>query len=193
MKKLIFLISILFNVLGYSQVYEAGLSYNIGSIMGETSSTFRDPFSPSNFGLIVKKNMNPRIAYRAGINRLNSADTNITEFSGGIDFNFIKYNLVRNQDNFKHSPYLTLELAALTYKNSISSGFAVALPIGIGYKQSINDFFIWSVEAKGRVTFSDDLDGIKTNKSTLDSFAYVSATIYYTFGWPKGSKNQTKF
>ena len=90
MKKLIYILTIIFTNLGFSQVYEAGVSYNPGQILGEDQTS--GPFFGANFGITIKKNMNPRIAYRISATNINSNDTKLTEISAGIDFNFTDYN-----------------------------------------------------------------------------------------------------
>ena len=202
MRKLIYILTVLFTHIGFSQVYEAGLSYNPGRIVGEDNNY--GSFFGSNLGIAIKKNMHPRISYRIAAANINSNGTKLTEISAGIDFNFSKYNLVRANGFNKSTPYIILELAGLFYDNGIDSNkFTMAIPMGVGFKKSISNNFTASIEAKGRVAFTDKLDNgatdisqpdyVKQNKTTLDAYYYIGATIYYTFGWPRGSKNQTRF
>lgn len=193
MRKLVYLLPLFFIQIGFSQVYEAGLTYNLGNVIGENDEVFPIGGSNKNFGVIFKKNMNPRIAYRLGVNLIESDITQLAEVSAGIDFNFTDYNLIRTNSNKKQTAYLIFEVASIFYNTQTETKFAVALPLGIGYKQAITKRLTSSIEAKVRATFTDDLDNIKTNKSTLDAYYYIGASIYYTFGWPKGSKNQIRF
>lgn len=202
MRKLVYLLTVLFTQIGFSQVYEAGLSYNPGQIVGEDKN--HGSFFGSNFGIAIKKNMHPRISYRIAAANINSNQTKLTEISAGVDFNFSKYNLVRANGIHKSTPYIILELTGLFYNNGVDKRkFAMAIPMGVGFKKSISNNFTASIEAKGRIAFTDKLDNgvisptqqdyVKQNKTTLDAYYYIGATIYYTFGWPRGSKNQTRF
>ena len=193
MRKLVYILTFLIANIGFSQVYEAGLTYNLGNIMGESNNAFPITSSNKNWGVIIKKNMNPRIAYRVGINLIKSYNTQLTELSGGIDFNFTKYNLIRTGNIKKSTGYLIFEAATIFYNTGDDIKFTAALPMGIGYKNALTKRIVCSLEAKARVSFSDALDNITTNKSTLDAYYYIGASIYYTFGWPRGSKNQIRF
>ncbi|NIJ43782.1 hypothetical protein FHR24_000221 [Wenyingzhuangia heitensis] len=193
MRKLVYLLLLFFIQIGFSQVYEAGITYNLGNVMGEKNQTFPITTSSKNWGIVLKKNMNPRIAYRFGLNLMESGVTQLAEISAGIDFNFKDYNLIRTNSTNKQTPYLILEAASIFYNTRTETKFAVVLPMGIGYKYGIGKNLAASLEAKVRAAFTDDLDNIETNKSTLDAYYYIGASIYYTFGWPKGSKNQIRF
>ncbi|MEN8764975.1 MAG: DUF6089 family protein [Wenyingzhuangia sp.] len=179
--------------IGFSQVYEIGISHNQGSLVGEKYNAFPINATGGNWGIIVKKNMNPRIAYRLAANSLENKDTKLTELSGGIDFNFTEYNPIRLASPDKGSAYLIFELTTLFYDTDEKSLFSMALPLGVGYKKILAKHVVCSLETKGRISFTDDLDNISTNKSTLDAYYYIGASIYYTFGWPRGSKNQIRF
>ncbi|MDO3694125.1 DUF6089 family protein [Wenyingzhuangia sp. chi5] len=197
MRKLMYILTFLIANIGFSQVYEAGLTYNLGNVMGERNNAFPITSSYKNWGVVIKKNMNPRIAYRVAVNLMESSHQNSTtqlaELSGGIDFNFTKYNLIRTGNIKKSTGYLIFEAATIFYNTDGKTKFSAALPMGIGYKQALTKRIVCSLEAKARVSFSDVLDNIKTNKSTLDAYYYIGASIYYTFGWPRGSKNQIRF
>ncbi len=200
MRKLSYIIVILFSSLSFSQVYEAGVSYNLGQIVGEDNSSF-SVLRP-NFGFVIKKNMHPRIAYRIAANHLNTNTSKFTEISAGIDFSFTKYNLVRAGNFRKGTPYVIFEVAGLSFDNGTDKKFTLALPFGVGYKKTVAKNFIASVEAKARIALTDVLDNahetaqanfVKRNTTTLDAYYYLGVSLYYTFGWPRGSKNQTRF
>ena len=200
MRNLVYIFTFLVANIGFSQVYEAGLSYNLGNVVGERNGFRPSPITGSteNWGIILKKNMNPRMAYRFAINGIQSHYTKLTEVSGGIDFNFTNYNTVRYRSKEKGTAYVIFEATTLFYNVKEDDGrsdtkFAIALPLGLGYKKAISKNFVFSIEAKGRVALTDGLDGVTTNKSTLDAYYYVGTSLYYTFGWPRGSKNQIRF
>ena len=200
MRKLVFILVVLFSNVDFAQVYETGISYNFGQIVGEDSAV--GSFLEYNMGIVLKKNMNPRIAYRITATNLKSNDTKLTELSAGIDFNFSKYNQVRPGMIRKGTYYVIFEVTSLFYNNGEDKIFTFALPMGLGYKKPIFKNLLGAVEIKGRVALTDKLDNhhdetklnfIRQNKTTLDAYYYIGTSLYYTFGWPRGSKNQTRF
>lgn len=198
MKKIIALLLIISSYTGFSQIYETGLMLNAVNVLGDKSTTIGNlvdvGFSPKNIGVIVKKNINPRLAYRAAVNNLSYDGNSLVELSFGVDFNFRKYNLLRYKVGERSTPYFIIEGAALLFSQPGGgrSG-TIALPVGIGYKTAITQKIIFSVEGKARVALTDSLDGVVTNASTLDTYYFFGAGIYYAFGWPTSSKTRSKF
>jgi len=193
MRKLFYFITLLFINTGFSQVYETGISYNLGTVVGEKHGAFPINSSNKNFGIILKKNINPRIAYRLGLNLLESSSSNLAEVSFGIDYNFSKYNLIRRSSKLKQTAYVIFEAVSIFYYAEDKTQYTMALPLGIGYKYGINKSLVASIEAKGRISFTDKLDEIETNESTLDAYYYIGASIYYTFGWPNSSRKKIRY
>lgn len=198
MKKIVALLLMISFHTGFSQIYEVGVTLNAVNIMGDNSTGIGDlvdiGFSPQNIGFIFKKNINPRVAYRASMNNLTQDGNSIYEFTLGIDYNFKKYNLLRYKRGERSTPYFILEGAALLF-SPVGSGRSatIALPVGIGYKVAVTPKIVLSIEGKARVALTDSLDGILTNASTYDSYYFFGASAYYTFGWPKSSKIRSKF
>ncbi|WP_010134383.1 DUF6089 family protein [Ochrovirga pacifica] len=196
MKKLIYLLIFISFQNSFSQIYEAGFTLNMPNILTDNSTTMdllKPKISPTSIGFAIKKNANPRIAYRLTANRLKHDNISILEGTLGVDFNFSKYNLLRFREGERGTPYFILEAAALIYNNGAGYKPMIALPVGIGYKRAINRDFLFSLEAKGRVALTDDLDGMATNGSTYDAYYFLGGSIYYTFGWPKDYKTRSKF
>ncbi|MDO6736432.1 DUF6089 family protein [Wenyingzhuangia sp. 2_MG-2023] len=193
MKKIVSILLMISFHTGFSQIYEAGLTLNIPNILGESNELFNISVSPTNVGFIVKKNINPRIAYRAAVNRISSDITTMSEFSLGIDYNFKKYNLLRYRANERSTPYFILEGAALLFNSGAGIKPTIALPVGIGYKTALTKHFVLSLEAKGRIALTDQLDNDASNSSTLDAYYFFGGSLYYTFGWPKSNKARSKF
>lgn len=201
MKKIIFLLVFISFQKGFTQIYEAGLTLNMANILSDNSGTMdllKPSISPTYVGAIFKKNANPRLAYRIALNRFSSNGTSIIEGSLGVDFNFKKYNLLRYREGERGTPYFILEAAALLYTPP-SGGYkpTIALPVGIGYKRAITRRIVISLEGKGRVALTDELDGINSsnggNSSTFDSYYYFGGSLFYTFGWPKHYRTRSKF
>lgn len=203
MRKILFIVVLIIGSLkGYTQVYEVGVSYNVGQVFGEVNTDFS--LLATNVGVTLKKNMNPRMSYRLSATRMETGSTSLTEITTGIDFNFNKFNLVRTNGKNRSTPYVILEVASLFYNNEVDNNkFTMALPFGVGFKKSINRNFNFAIEAKARVAFTDKLDTgitdtsnpnyVAQNTTTLDGYYYTGVTLFYTFGWPRGSKNQIRF
>jgi len=195
MRKLLYiLIFTLSSNISIAQVYEIGASYHLGQFFGEQEPSF--DLNLQNLGVAIKKNMNPRMSYRLTANFLKNNNTSIKEFAAGIDFNFNKYNLVRANGLNRSTPYVILEVATILMSNeSLSNKFAMVLPMGIGYKKSLTPNLNIALEAKGRIALSDQLviGDINQNSTTFDAYYYTGFTLFYTFGWPRGSENQTRF
>lgn len=225
-KKLFILILLLCTISGYAQRYEVGGSLGGSNYSGDIgSSTLIIPNAPS-IGFIYKYNKNPRISYRGSITIMkliaNDSESNneirqgfdisinktITEFTAGIDFNFLEYQISHWKK--AKTPYLIFELAAFQYlkivdgtlKNpTYTNSIGIALPFGAGYKAQITDNIVVGFEVKVRYSFTDDLDDsqfIKQseeitsnpenakfgNSITNDWYAFTGFTFTYTFGRP---------
>jgi len=224
-KKFLFLVFIWFANASYAQVHEIGISLGGSNYVGDIgASTLIRPNALA-YGLLYRYNRNPRIAYRASITSMslkaNNADSNnkirqlfdtpvnkkITEFTGGIEFNFFEFN-------FSHwkrprTPYFIFELAVFNYKTAVGtaadysykSKMGVALPFGFGYKAEISDHLVLGIETRIRFTFTDDIDDSLFYKDNLDPiedsenakfnnpdtndwYSFTGLTLTYTFGRP---------
>lgn len=221
-KKLLFLVLILFANYSFAQLHEFGPVIGGSNYVGDIgSSTLIRPNAPA-FGLLYRYNRNPRIAYRASFTRMkiiaNDSESNneiqksfdlsinktITEFTGGIDFNFLEYNVSHWKK--AHTPYLIFELGLFHYKTAqgtlenttYQSQIGIALPFGFGYKVQVSNNLVLGLEARIRYSFTDDLDDSQFHKEetlkynsenskfgnpdTNDWYSFTGLTITYTFG-----------
>ena len=223
-KNIFILVFIWITTNSYAQLHEFGPVYGGSNYVGDIgSSALIRPNAPAT-GLIYKYNRNPRISYRASFTTMkiiadNSESKNeiqqqfdtpinktVTEFTAGIDFNFLEYEISHWKKT--HTPYLIFELAAFHYKKAVGTAEAysyksqmgIALPFGVGYKAQLLDNFVLGFEVRIRYSFTDDLDDSQFYKNeilkdhpenakfgdpnTNDWYAFTGFTITYTFGKP---------
>lgn len=202
-----------------AQTYEIGLfgggTNNIGDV-GRTN--FILP-SGEAYGAIFKWNKRKRYAFRASVikgsftaddtkssmpsrqQRGYKVDNSILEYSLGIEFNFLDYNLHKLGPAF--TPYLYTGLTYFRYDfnyidarqvqdiNQKDGSFAI--PMTVGAKFRLSQFFILGAEIGARYTFTDNLDASNPEGSNVEQFrfgnilsedwyVFSGLTITYTFG-----------
>ena len=220
-----FLIVILICTVGKlsAQSYEVGLFAGGANNIGDVGRTNYVLPSDIALGGIFKWNIAKRYAWRASMiygkftaddakssipsrqQRGFVADNSILEASAGLEFNFVKYNLHELGPAF--TPYLYTGLTYFRYDyNYFDAGQMVdigqkdgdfAIPMTVGAKLRLNQFFILGAEIGARYTFTDNLDGSnpeKLNASQLlgnlefgnifsdDWYVFTGLTLTYTFG-----------
>ena len=198
-------------------MYEAGIfiggSNYVGDI-GRTHYIYPNKIAGAAF---VKFNLNPRIALRATYSYIPikgndlEADTDfrrdrgmnfsntINELAVGLEYNFYEYDI--SSDDKTWTPYILLELAGINYKYIISKPQpnqyqfdyknAISIPFGVGIKSKLVGPLAFSLEAKFRYTFEDDLD-YNTDKidelnfggTGNDWYMFTGFSLIYTFGRP---------
>lgn len=220
-----FIIAVLLCTVGHinAQTYEVGLfaggTNNIGDV-GRTSYVL-----PSNiaFGGLFKWNKAKRYAWRASViygkftaddsksnipsrqQRGYVAKNSILEASAGLEFNFVEYNLHKLGPAF--TPYLYTGLTYFRYGyNYFDAGQMIdvaqkdgtfALPMTVGAKLRLSQFFILGAEIGARYTFTDNLDASNPEKLNVsqqlgdlqfgnifsdDWYVFSGLTLTYTFG-----------
>ncbi|NNE77367.1 MAG: hypothetical protein HKN31_09880, partial [Pricia sp.] len=133
------------------------------------------------------------------------AENSILEASAGLEFNFVEYNLHRLGPAF--TPYLYTGLTYFRYDynyfdagqmlNIAQTDGAFAIPMTVGAKYRLNQFFILGAEIGARYTFTDNLDGSNPEKLNVsqqlgdikfgnifsdDWYVFSGLTLTYTFG-----------
>lgn len=223
MKRYLFLILLFTCVVLSAQTYEVGVfaggTNNIGDV-GRTNFIL-----PSNYavGGLFKWNKSKRYAWRASImygeftaddskSNLSSRQqrgfrisNSVLEGSVGLEFNFVEYNLHKIGPAF--TPYLYTGLTYFRYDyNFFDAGRvqttleqrdgSLAIPMTVGFKYRISQFFILGAEIGARYTFTDNLDGSNPEKSAIaqqinpefgnifsdDWYVFSGVTLTYTFG-----------
>lgn len=190
-----------------AQTYEAGLIFGGTNFVGDVgSSSFlipKDYLSQDkvSYGAILKWNRSPRHAFRLTAMRINTFgndlrsderakrirsyqfETEITELSIGLEFNFFDWDLHALQRPL-FTPYIyTGPTYFFTDEYYVDSGNIVkgestsnfAIPLVFGVKGTLSRHWILAAEFGARYTFTDNLDG-----SAPDEI--ISPTIYPTFG-----------
>ena len=201
------------------QTYEVGLfaggTNNIGDV---GRSNFILPSGPA-FGGLFKWNKSKRYAWRASIiygeftaddsksdipsrqQRNFIMDNSVLEASAGLEFNFVEYNLHRLGPAF--TPYLYTGVTYFRYgyhyfdaaqlQDIGQKDGSFAVPMTVGAKLRISQFFIVGAEIGARYTFTDNLDASNPEGSNYEEFrfgnifsddwyVFSGVTLTYTFG-----------
>ena len=202
----------------YSQINELGVFGGGINYIGDVGPTdYISPNEPA-FGIVYKWNRSPRHAYRFSYMqgkltsndadsdipsrnlRGNSFENKVKEFSAGLEFNFMDFNLHDGEP--KISPYVYSGISYFIYDEIFildnnsrldyqSSTFAI--PMVLGVKARVLDKFILAAEVGFRYTFTDNLDGSNPkndnfetlrfgNKNSNDWYVFTGLTLTYTFG-----------
>ncbi|NJB36168.1 DUF6089 family protein [Croceivirga sp. JEA036] len=219
MKRIFILIGMVMAMSIHAQTYEVGLFAGGANAITDIGRTNYVLPSGVAFGGIFKWNKRKRWAYRGSIIHgkvvMDDANSNmasreqrgyrvenaITEYSAGIEFNFVEYNLHKLGPAF--TPYLYTGVTYFRYDfnyidaqqvqdiNQKDGSFAV--PMTVGAKLRLNQFLILGAEIGARYTFTDNLDASNPYNSNFDEFkfgnflsddwyVFSGLTLTYTFG-----------
>ncbi|WP_190811199.1 DUF6089 family protein [Flagellimonas sp. S3867] len=202
-----------------AQTYEIGLFAGGANTIGDVGRTnFILPSGPA-FGGVFKWNKSKRYAWRASVlygtftaddskssmssrrQRQYIIDNSVLEFSAGIEFNFVEYNLHKLGPAF--TPYLYTGFTYFRYDFNYFDALQVqdinqkdgsfAIPMTVGAKYRLNQFLILGAEIGARYTFTDNLDGSNPEGSNFEQFrfgnilsddwyVFSGITLTYTFG-----------
>ncbi|MBT8267202.1 MAG: hypothetical protein KJO41_12350 [Bacteroidia bacterium] len=206
--------------LSFAQIYEVGVFFGGSNIIGDVGSTkYIAPNQPA-FGGILKWNRSPRHSWRisaiySSLEALDSksddprrverdytyTNNSFFEFSAGMEFTFIDFNL--HQSGFIATPYLYSGISVAHhdnyyFRNGIqtsenASSWAYGIPMVLGLKASISDHLILAGEIGARFTFTDEIDGSYPDSPELevykfgninnnDWYVFTGITLTYTFG-----------
>ncbi|MGB5508954.1 DUF6089 family protein [Robiginitalea sp.] len=205
--------------LARAQTYEVGLfaggANNIGDI---GSMNYIAPSGPA-FGALFKWNKSKRYAWRghviygsftaddaksdmrSRVQRNLRMEQSVMEFSAGLEFNFVEYNLHKLGPAF--TPYLYTGLTYFRYDyNYFDAGRlidlnqrdgSIAIPMTAGAKLRLNQFLIIGAEIGARYTFTDNLDASNPEGTQFEDFrlgnvfsddwyVFSGITLTFTFG-----------
>jgi hypothetical protein len=124
----------------------------------------------------------------------------IKEFSAGLEFNFLEFDL--HQSNYVFTPYVYSGLSAFIYDEVFVVGtesktdyqsYSFAIPMIVGIKSRLTNHLVIGLETGARYTFTDNLDGSNPKNKNFedlkfgdlnnkDWFIFTGITLTYTFG-----------
>ena len=202
----------------HAQINELGVFVGGVNYIGDVGpTTYIAPNEPA-IGILYKWNRSPRHAYRFSYTQgsLKSKDidndvpsrnlrgysfeNSVKEFSAGLEFNFMDFDL--HDSKTKVSPYVYSGISYFIYDEIYILGntshvdyqsSAFAIPMIVGLKGRFFQNFIIGVEVGFRYTFTDNLDGSNPkndnfetlrfgNLNSNDWYVFTGLTLTYTFG-----------
>ncbi|GMN10703.1 DUF6089 family protein [Croceitalea sp. MTPC9] len=202
-----------------AQTYEVGIFVGGANVIGDVGRTNYIYPSGLSYGALFKWNKSKRYAWRASVlrgsftaddtksnlasrvQRAYVVDNSVTEFSVGLEFNFVEYNLHKLGPAF--TPYLYTGFTYFRYDFNYIDALQVqdinqkdgsfAIPMTVGAKYRISQFFIIGAEIGARYTFTDNLDASNPEGSNFeqlrfgnilsdDWYVFSGITFTYTFG-----------
>lgn len=220
MKQFILLtLSILYIQFSHAQINEIGVFGGGSNFIGDVGSTqYIAPNAPA-LGLLYKWNASSRHSWRFSIiysdlkaydsksddprrvQRNYNLDTDLLEFSAGMEFTFLDFNL--HSGHKLATPYLFAGLSVANHDNFYylngeqtnenNKSWAYGIPMALGFKTNFLGNFIVGFEIGARYTFSDEIDGsipdseFRQNYSfgninNNDWYVFTGFTLTYTFG-----------
>jgi len=217
------IITVIFSVLSLvsvqAQINELGIYLGGSNFVGDVGAT--NYISPRKLaaGVLYKWNRSKRHSYRASFifTELNGVDRNsddprriernyefsnqIKEFSVGLEFNFLDFNLHNYQalgTPYLHTGITIAHHGNYYFRNGIqtdegTSSFAYGIPMTLGFKTNVLGNFILAFEVGARYTFTDEIDGNVPDGDRLERFqfgninnndwyVFSGLTLTYTFG-----------
>lgn len=196
--------------ISHSQIYEIGVFTGGSNVIGDVGPT--NYINPNSFAIggIAKWNRSPRHAFRISViySQLKGSDsksndprrqerdydfnTNGLEFSAGMEFNFLDFDL--HTSDLKITPYIYSGISTLRYDNYFfdsngvytdenTASWAYGIPMVLGIKSNIATHFILALELGFRYTFSDEIDGSVPDSELREQFSFgnINSNDWYTF------------
>ncbi|MEY8847909.1 DUF6089 family protein [Psychroserpens sp. XS_ASV72] len=204
----------------HSQIYEVGGFVGGSNFIGDVGATNYISPNTAALGLMLKWNRSPRHSWRVSviyadlkgydkdsddprrIQRNYEFDSNLLEFSAGMEFTFFDFDL--HTSEMKVTPYLYSGISVAKHDNFYydlngdivdenTSSWAYGIPITLGIKTNITNHIILGAEIGARYTFSDEIDGSVPdgdfngqfsigNTNSNDWYVFTGLTLTYTFG-----------
>ncbi|MGC4041314.1 MAG: DUF6089 family protein [Flavobacterium sp.] len=220
MKKILVLFfCLIFHAVSTAQIHEIGVFLGGSNFIGDVGKTnYVDPNHLA-FGVLYKWNKSPRHSYRfsytqstitgkdldsevpARYQRGYDFKNHIKEFTAGLEFNFLDFNLHESLKR-KITPYVFSGVSCFIYDelfvvNGVTDedyrASAFAIPMTVGVKGNILENFVLGLEVGARYTFTDNLDGSSPKNENLQSlrfgnlnskdwYVFTGITLTYTFG-----------
>jgi hypothetical protein len=200
-----------------AQINELGIFLGGSNYIGDVGPTNYIKPNEFAFGALYKYNRSPRHSWRLSITRakITSQDeksdvpsrkfrgldfeNHVTEFTGGLEFNFFDFNLHNLEQSF--TPYVFTGVSYFLYDDLIydgtdakkaHSGSALAIPMVVGVKTNVLHHWVLGFEVGARYTFTDNIDGSYPdnerfadgrfgNLNSNDWYVFTGFTLTYTF------------
>lgn len=201
-----------------AQIHEIGGFVGGSNYIGDIGSTKYVAPNKLAFGVLYKWNKSPRHSWRFSYmqstiqgndamsdnsvrnQRDLTFENTIKEFSAGLEFNFLDFNL--HSGETKITPYIYSGATYFAYSENFYLGKKVkadyengqfAIPIIIGLKSNVLQNWILGAEIGARYTLTDNLDGTNPkndklaplrfgNQESNDWYVFSGITLTYTFG-----------
>jgi hypothetical protein len=201
-----------------AQIHEIGGFVGGSNYIGDIGSTQYIAPNKLAFGILYKWNKSPRHAWRfsyiqttiigddsksdnSARNQRDMAFENaIKEFSAGMEFNFLDFNLHLGET--KISPYVYTGATYFAYSENFYLAKTLkadyengqfAIPMIIGIKTNVLENWVIGAEVGARYTLTDNLDGTNPkndnlaplrfgNQESNDWYVFSGITLTYTFG-----------
>lgn len=213
MKKIVFTsVLLFFLVVGHSQTLETGIFVGSSYYLGDINPGKHFDQSLFSAGAIARYNKDDRWSFRFSLllGQVQASDdaidvnndrhliftSNITEFSGVVEFNFFPYETGNGKN--KYTPYIFAGVGFFFFEPQIGGhnlrdlgtegqkiGFndrtpyeqrGLAIPFGIGFKYSLTEKLGLGVEWGMRKTFTDYIDDVSTTYY-LDASSYMNPEL----------------
>lgn len=212
------IIGFLFCMTSFGQIHEIGVFVGGSNYIGDVGKS--DYLAPNDLalGVLYKWNRSTRHSWRFSYTQasISAKDVesnapnrnlrgfeiknNIKEFSAGLEFNFLDFDL--HQSDFVFSPYVYSGISTFIYDetfviNKVSKEdyqhYSFAIPMVVGVKAKITNQLVLGLETGARYTFTDNLDGSNPknenfetlkfgNLNNKDWYVFTGFTLTYTFG-----------
>jgi len=202
----------------YAQINELGVFIGGANYIGDVGPTKYIAPNESAFGILYKWNRSPRHSYRFSYTQgnINSKDigsdvpsrnlrgvsfeNSVKEFSAGLEFNFLEFDL--HDSDPKITPYIYSGISYFIYDEIFIidqtsridyQSSSASIPMVIGVKGRFLKKIIIGAEVGVRYTFTDNLDGSNPkndnfetlrfgNLNSNDWYVFTGLTLTYTFG-----------
>lgn len=215
---LLHIVTFLFCVNSFGQIHELGVFIGGSNYIGDVGP--RDYLGADELaiGALYKWNRSTRHSWRFSYTQAsitaNDSDSDvpnrklrdfrfknsIKEFSAGLEFNFLDFDL--HQSGFVITPYVYSGVSVFLYdeifiinkesKEDYQSN-SFAIPMTLGVKTKIADHLVLGFETSARYTFTDNLDGSNPKNENFESlrfgdlknkdwYIFTGFTLTYTFG-----------
>lgn len=186
-------LSVLFNTLSltlaWAQVHELGFMGGAANYRGELAPNV-NLSDPGVFaGIFYRANVSPALSLRFNLNygqiqasdfdsetaiaqaRRHEFTTALWEFSGQFEYNFLDFRGRRNSGSQYWTPYFfagfgAFKMEPLQNNQASYTTLQALIPMGVGFKAEIGEFWNLGFEIGTRFTFTDYLDDLGLERSS---------------------------